>query len=743
MKNVKLVLILIFITKFETKMKAFKVVLFIAALAIAFASCRKTTDNPNPGNETLSMNELVVPQDFNWETTKDVEINLGISGTKAYEAKSMVYVFSKNPNDGGKLLTSGSASPGSNFTTTLRLASFMDQVFLKMEGPFGESNTATVPIDGNLISYNFNMKSSGNDFKVFTDPECDEEGDIIITETSGTITIDNGDYYSLSGNFSGSLVFTNAGGTLKICGNAEFTNNVQLNFDSHHLIITQGGSATFSDLSLTSSGSSIEVYSNSELYINSNFSPKGWVYNDGLIDVDGSWENSGNDSYFDNYGTILVNGHMSLNSATDNYNGCKIIVQDKFHQNNPSCTFTMGEGSYLESGVETEFTKDHTYLYEGAMIETPGFFANNQSVFTVYGDAIVHVTEEMDINGDIDGPLTIAYDPGVEVNASGDLTNGANVTPTGDVTLLLPVSDCNPTGFGSPEVLDADFDGVPDNIDEYPNDSERASNSYFPGENQWGTVGFEDLWPSVGDYDFNDMILDYTGILVKNADNEVKDLIITFKVRAVGASFNNGFGFQLENVAPENVEIASGFIHESDEMDISLNANGTEAGQTKAVIIPVETVNSIINRETSGSMFNTIPGGGSGTSDELEITVTFVNAVPDEDMGPEDFNPFLIKNQDRTVEIHLPDMPPTDLADESLFGTAQDDSNPATGKYYKTKNNLPWAIMFTEQFDYPIEKSEITDVYNYFGEWAQSGNTVYQDWYSNTAPGYRNTNDIY
>jgi len=722
-------------------MKKIKLFLLLSLVALTVISCRELSDNPIPENENASIKDITVPQGFNWETTSDIEVSIAISGTKAYEAKSKISIFTNNPSEGGELILSGTATPGKALSGTIRIPSSMTEVFLKMESPYGEVKTANVPIQNNLISYSFNEKSQG-DFKFLSDPECDEEGDIIITQTSGTIDIEGGETYSLSGNFTGDVDFKSSGGTLKVCGNAVFTNNVQLNANTHNLVVTQGGNVTVDDLSLTDGDATIYVYSNSTLNINSNFSPKGYVYNDGLIDVDGSWE-SNVGGVFDNYGTILVNGHMTLNAATYNYNGCKIIVEDKFHQNSPGCTFEMGEGSYLETGDDCEFTKDETIFNDGAMIKCPRFFTNNQSVFTAIGDAIVWVTEEMDVKGDINGPLTIAYDPGVDPDISGDLTNGANATPVGDVTLYLPISGCNPTGFGSPTVLDADFDGVPDGIDEYPNDPERASNSYFPSEGVWGTIGFEDLWPSTGDFDFNDLILDYTGVMVKNAANDVKDFNITFRVRAVGASFNNGFGFQLENVTPEQVESVTGFIHESGEMDISLNANSTEAGQSKAVIIPVESVENIIHRTGSGSMFNTIPGGGTGTYDELQIQVTFVEAIANNDMTLQDFNPFLIKDQMREYEIHLADMPPTDLADQGVFGTSQDDSNPNTGKYYKTSNDLPWAIMFFEQFDYPIEQAEITSVYNYFDEWAISGNTIYQDWYSNTASGYRNLSEIY
>ena len=61
---------------------------------------------------------------------------------------------------------------------------------------------------------------------------------------------------------------------------------------------------------------------------------------------------------------------------------------------------------------------------------------------------------------------------------------------------------------------------------------------------------------------------------------------------------------------------------------------------------------------------------------------------------------------------------------------------------HKTKNNLPWAMDLSENWDYPIEKTQIIDAFNYFGMWAQSFGTTYQDWYLKKS-GYRNESAIY
>jgi LruC domain-containing protein len=76
------------------------------------------------------------------------------------------------------------------------------------------------------------------------------------------------------------------------------------------------------------------------------------------------------------------------------------------------------------------------------------------------------------------------------------------------------------------------------------------------------------------------------------------------------------------------------------------------------------------------------------------------------------------------------------------LGTNEDASNPATGKYYVTETNLPWAINIYETFDYPIEKQDIIWAHLKFAEWATSGGALFPNWYQNIN-GYRNNSLIY
>ncbi len=295
-------------------------------------------------------------------------------------------------------------------------------------------------------------------------------------------------------------------------------------------------------------------------------------------------------------------------------------------------------------------------------------------------------------------------------------------------------------GYGAMLSSDADEDGVNDDYDDYPNDPDKAFDNYSPAAG-YGSLIFEDLWPGRGDYDFNDLVLDYQFKIVTDASNKVTDVVGSFVVRAIGAGLSNGFGFQFPNNNVQSADInVSGSVLSSNY--ITLNENGTEANQNKPTIIVFDNAKDIL-QSSSGFGVNVTPGAPYIAPVTLTVSMAFTpNIYTVDDIDLINFNPFLIVDETRGKEIHLADYQPTSLADESYFGTMNDDSNPSTGKYYKTENNLPWAIKIPESFDYTIEKSQITNAYLKSYDWAHSSGSVFLNWYQ-AETGYRNDSDIY
>jgi len=165
---------------------------------------------------------------------------------------------------------------------------------------------------------------------------------------------------------------------------------------------------------------------------------------------------------------------------------------------------------------------------------------------------------------------------------------------------------------------------------------------------------------------------------------------------------------------------------------ITTNPNGTEAGQDKAVVIFWDESNKHMS-----SFANVIPDGNITAADTLNITVEFASPVSRSQLGSAPYNPFIFihgtrdgqTHGGRGYEIHMKGQKPTQLADESLFGTYNDITDPAKGMYYTSREQLNWAINIPVSFAYPISKVSILDTYVNYRTWAESGGSSYPTWY--------------
>lgn len=289
------------------------------------------------------------------------------------------------------------------------------------------------------------------------------------------------------------------------------------------------------------------------------------------------------------------------------------------------------------------------------------------------------------------------------------------------------------------ENVDSDNDGVIDALDDFPNDPNAAEATYTPSDIGWGSLAFEDLWPSQGDYDFNDLVVNYRFTQIANANDKVVRLEAKFRIKAIGASFRNGLGFKMD-IDPSLISSVSGY--NLTENYITLNSKGLEANHNNgSTVIVFDDAYDNIPRLGTGLYINTERGQPISTGEEITVIITFANPINPNLIGSAPFNPFMIVDGVRGREIHLADMAPTDLADPNFFNTIHDASNARTGLYYRNSNNLPWAINIIHEFRYPEENKAINTAYNYFNTWAQSSGNSYEDWYKDNS-GYRNTENM-
>ncbi len=311
---------------------------------------------------------------------------------------------------------------------------------------------------------------------------------------------------------------------------------------------------------------------------------------------------------------------------------------------------------------------------------------------------------------------------------------------------LRTTSSTNTTSSSSS--TDSDEDGVSDAEDEFPTDPFMALSTSYPAAG-FGTLMFEDLWPGKGDYDFNDLVLDYRYTVISNGDGNVVEARYTFVTRAIGGGLQNGFAFQLDGIPANRIHSVSG-AKTNGISYATIGSNGAESNQTNANILVLKNASELLARSSGFAYMNV---EAEAPKVEADTTVVIVKLLHEgvssteeftsiADFSPTIFNPYLIVGQERGKEIHLANRVPSALANVTYFGREDDNSAPLQGRYYKTRNELPWALNIVQSVPHVIEKVDFTEAYLKFVDWAISGGVNNADWYLNL-PGNRNEAKIY
>lgn len=704
-------------------------------------ACKKNANNDEPVNPA-SFNELQVDEDFTFKTTEVNAVSVTVIPDNPDERPHILSFYTDDPENGGKQISRVMTGENLKYKGNLKIPCRLEKIFIAETSPAGITRKAYIDKTADGFNHEFGSEKKQADFKnASSDPGC-EECDVLLTGTENAL-IQPGKRYCVEegASWNGLLKFYN-GGELVVCGTAGIY--LHPSTGGGTIYISEGGEVEMDDLYLKNN---LLVENYGTLHVNSVFSLAfgGTLENHSVINCEAitSYGNSGGitnegtlnaNTFVNNLANLVNNGIISAGSYFSNnstallQNNCRIDVAAHFNQVG---TLNIATGALLEvGGVFDSWNEAQTNLSDQGMILTNNLEVEGTISGPAAGCARLQVTGETQIKpaGTIDGFLDLCDENGIEIN------NGVIGPDVTNCTCYIPQTTCNPTGAGLPPVQDTDGDGVPDDLDNYPTDPDRAFDSYYPNDTDYGTMAFEDLWPALGDYDFNDLVIEFQYQMVTNAQNEYVDLTGRFLIRAVGGSRDNGFGFVLD-VPPALTESVTGPVISGEA--VNLAPEGYESGHSgMTVVLVYDAVISMAN----WSMINTSHSGNTMEFEPVEITVHFAEAL--EAIGEPPYNPFIFIGQQRDQELHMIDQPPTGLAGNQYFGTYADASDPGSGQYYKTANLLPWVIEIPVSFDYPVEKADIILSHLRFAEWATSGGTSCADWYMDL-PGYRDASKIY
>ncbi len=720
--------------------------LFLASVSLALVNTACVKDTSGDSNKITSFSELTVPNDFNYQTSKTVSYNIKAVSNWSKE-KILLEIYDGLPLAGGEIITATFLDGFARAQGEIQIPSAQNKLYAVVRYPDGSSSMTAITGVEDLYQFDFSIKTAPARKLAAISPDCNTGCANNITG-GGNYNI-NGNQpsgvYCLTNSFTGKNINVNrAGVTIRLCGIVNL-DKINLNSGSD-MEITDGSVLNIKQINLNQSASLLTIY-NATVTFKDNMNLSGNLVNHGTLIAKKAFHINGSASVVNNgsmdikkdlhansglinNSEILVEEDLKLNSGSAVINNCKIIVGDKLHVNK-----SWTNSGYVSVGYRTYFNGNSTTtLNDNAMLETEKAEINATINGAGINKALVKVNTETTINGggNLMGNLDFCDLNGIETNY-GSMANSVSQS----CSTYIPTSPCNPAGNGSVQISDSDQDGVADAVDKFPNDPTLSGISYYPSEHNFATLAFEDLWPKKGDYDFNDLVIGYQHSLLTNATNMVVKMESKFVIQAIGGSYRNGFGFQLDLIRSQVASVTGTDITDN---VVSIGPNGTEDNQNKATIIVFDNAQNTANF-ASGFM-NTVKGNSTIGQDTITVITTFIAPQQASNIGSMPLNPFLIINRERGKELHLINEMPTDLANTNYFGTDEDASNIGTNSFYKTQLNHPWAINIITDFDHPAENNDIVTSYNYFTRWAQSGGSLSPDWYMDN-PGHRNSAKLY
>jgi len=415
-------------------------------------------------------------------------------------------------------------------------------------------------------------------------------------------------------------------------------------------------------------------------------------------------------------------------------------------------------GLYLESTVDGE---SDAYVYplsddlsdegdddDGISFPT-GFEIDNPSLIiaNVTGSGgFLNAWIDWDMDGSFESDEQIATNLAVSEGANNlpvDVPIWATVGDTWARFRISTVSNIGPTGgVSNGEVEDYQLTITESGV----------SMSYYPNANSYTSFAFEDLYPELGDFDMNDVLMNvrYTEFV---KDGMVIRLKLEGQLAALGASYRNGFAIQLPGVNSGSVK--------GDSIALTMNNirqthTLLDNNQTNAVLIVSNNLWNVTQAGEAGCRYFRVEEGcGTTSRPSWTMIVPFLNPVAASSMPAMPYDPFIFaqpatyhgdvvtavtgQHPGRKFEVHLKNKMPSDAFEKLIYGMADDVSDEASQLFFQTINGIPWAIEIPLEWKHPKESVSILKAYPQFFDFASdpSGQTNPQ-WYleQNADPSY-------
>jgi len=239
--------------------------------------------------------------------------------------------------------------------------------------------------------------------------------------------------------------------------------------------------------------------------------------------------------------------------------------------------------------------------------------------------------------------------------------------------------------------------------------------NYFPSASSYYMVGYEDLFPRRGDYDFNDLTVAYQVRYGLNSESEVVSLRGTAYLITRGAGMSHDWHLRIPLPADAMATAScTTFLDPGDAYNLQ-NCSPAGGGFTTGdadIIVFSDTAK--IFPDPEGRIFtNTLKGQNFVRGPKSEFRLDFDKPLPASSIGEAPFDPYLFVLNTRE-KIQLLQVNPD----------------------FKDEGGYPFGMLMPIDWLPPREFFSISTIYPLFDSFVASEGTDYLDWYHTALSAY-------
>ncbi len=407
--------------------------------------------------------------------------------------------------------------------------------------------------------------------------------------------------------------------------------------------------------------------------------------------------------------------------------------------NNNGARHDVGDGTLFLG--ENVLTEPNAYADDGSGID------DNDGIQFVTGveagkTAIVDITSSADgfVNAWVDADKDGEFDADEQIIISEAVNAGSNVVAYDVPTWSETGSTWARFRLSSEESL-SPIGGVSDGeVEDYKIDiaEQNVTAMHYPSSNTWATLAFEDNWPLVGDYDMNDLVVNYR-LSSYDVEGTLMRVKIEGQVVAIGASYHNGFAFRLPGLLRSEVD-TNRLIFKIN--GVEQNISPLEEGKDEAIFIIADDLWDFVTSGETCKYYRTEEGCGSNIQMTFSIEIPLEANVNKDNVANFPYDPFIFSSEGqernyvfgeapgRRFEVHLKNQAPTEAFQSNFLGRGDDASDAENGEYFINANGMPWAINIPYEWEHPVEYMDIKYAYPDFHSFVTSSGGLNVDWFT-------------